>query len=52
LTFIFAHGFCDLSVLDEWARRKQGTSENEALDKTLQEKSAEFVEKAEVYAKG
>jgi len=35
-----------------WRRRKQGISENEALDKGLKEKSAEFVQKgAEVYAK-
>jgi phosphomethylpyrimidine synthase len=33
-------------------RRKQGISENEALEKGLKEKSAEFVEKGgEVYAK-
>ena len=46
--------FCSMKITEDvWKyAAEQGVSENEALEKGLKEKSAEFVEKAaEVYAK-
>ena len=46
--------FCSMKITEDVRKyaAEQGITENEALDKRLKEKSAEFVEKgAEVYAK-
>jgi phosphomethylpyrimidine synthase len=46
--------FCSMKITEDVRKyaAEQGVSENEALEKGLKEKSAEFVEKgSEVYAK-
>jgi len=52
--FMCGPRFCSMKITENVRKyaAEQGISENEALEKGLKEKSAEFVEKgAEVYAK-